>query len=363
MATISTNCNPGMTRYLIENTDIFKEDPITIVDVGARWGYNAEWDVFKPYLHVYCFEPDAEECKRLNATSEPYVKYLPYALGRDAGEAVLYEAKLSASTGLYKTNSSYFSRLLNRDNGITVAETTLTVHTLTEALQEFGVESIDFIKLDVEGAELDVLQGGKPYVEHPALVGILTEVRFQEEINGCPIFWQMDQHVRQSGFRLYDLKFHYQSRHALPYPGLANYRTTDGQRFFAYTTHGQMMDGDALYFRDLLVPANRQSRASASVSRLLKAAAFYELYCLNDCAAELIIEHREQLASKVDCDRLLDLLTPPAANSQGYKAYVARYFDPNRGVIAAATPGCYATAATPGLAGRILRRLKRMLAG
>ena len=352
-----------MTNYLIENTDVFKEDPIRIVDVGARWGYNAEWAIFKPYLHVYCFEPDAEECKRLNANAEPNVKYLPFALGRDAGEAILYEAKLSASTGLYKTNTSYFSRLLNRDNGITVAETTLTVHTLTEALQEFGVESIDFIKLDVEGAELDVLQGGTQYVEHPALVGILTEVRFQEEINGCPIFWQMDQHVRQAGFRLYDLQFHYQSRHALPYPGLADYRTPEGQRFFAYTTHGQMMDGDALYFRDLLVPANRQARAAASISRLLKAAAFYELYCLNDCAAELIIAHREQLSGKVDCDQLLNLLTPPLAEAQGYKAYMARYFDADRAVIATARPVDYSTAAAPRLAGRILRKLKRILAG
>ena len=205
MAAISTNSNPLMTKYLIENTDVFQENPVIIVDVGARWGYNSEWSVFKPHLHVYCFEPDAEECKRLNSKAEPNVKYIPCALGRNAEEAVLYETKLSASSGLYKTNTSYFSRLLNRDNGIIVAETSLKLRTLTQALEEFGVASVDFIKLDVEGAELDVLMGGDKYLQNPALFGILSEVRFQEEINGCPIFWQVDQHVRQSGFRLFDL--------------------------------------------------------------------------------------------------------------------------------------------------------------
>lgn len=351
-----------MTRYLVEETNVFREDPVKIVDVGARWGYNSEWSAFKPYLHVYCFEPDADECKRLNAKAEKNIKYIPCALGRDSGEAVLYETKLSASTGLYKTNTSYFSRLLNRDNGITVEETLLKLRTLTQALEEFGVDSIDFIKLDVEGAELDVLMGGEKYLQNPALFGILSEVRFQEEINGCPIFWQLDQYVRRSGFRLFDLQFHYQSRHALPYPGLADYRTPDGERFFAYTTHGQMMDGDALYFRDLLIPTNRGIRATATANKLLKAAAFYELYCLNDCAAELIIANRLVLETKIDCNLLLDLLTPAISGEKtGYAAYINRYFNPAQGVFAAPETSGTVSPATAGIAARVWRKIRRAL--
>jgi hypothetical protein len=53
------NGDPAMTRYLVE-TGVLCQDPVTIVDVGARWGFNAEWQVFGNALRVICFEPDAE---------------------------------------------------------------------------------------------------------------------------------------------------------------------------------------------------------------------------------------------------------------------------------------------------------------
>ena len=338
MHTITINHNPPMTRYLVETTDVFRDDPVTIVDVGARWGFNPEWEVFGKHLHIYCFEPDEEECHRLNASAATNVKYVPCALGRTEGEATLYETKLSASSGLYKTNMSYFARLLNRDNGITVGERTIKLQTLVGALQQFGVRNIDFIKLDVEGAELDVLMGGEPYLKDGLLLGILSEVRFQEEINGCPVYWQLDEYVRRFGFRLYSLQFTHQSRRALPYPGLADYRTPEGQRFFAYTTHGQIMDGDALYFRDLMIPANQSRRATVTPAQLLKLAAFLEIYCLNDCAAELILAHQQQLQDKADCHALLELLTPEAGGKKvSYDDYLKRYFDQQGGVFA--SPG------------------------
>ena len=334
MAKIAINYNPPMTRYLVGQTEIFRDDPVTIVDVGARWGFNPEWEAFGKHLRVYCFEPDEEECRRLNASAGRNVRYVPSALGRAESEATLYETRLSASSGLYKTNMNYFSRLLNRNNGITVGERTIKLQTLVGALEQFGVRAIDFIKLDVEGAELDVLMGGERYLKNGLLVGILSEVRFQEEINGCPIFWQLDEYARRFGFRLYDLQFYHQSRHVLPYPGLSDYRTPDGQRFFAYTTHGQIMDGDALYFRDLLIPVNRGLRAVATPVQMLKMAAFLEIYCFNDCAAELILAHEQQLAEKVDCRALLELLTPEVnGKKSSYDDYRKKYFDQQEGII------------------------------
>src|SRR6202008_3567829 len=133
-----------------------------------------------------------------------------------------------------------------------------------------GVDAIDFLKLDVEGAELDVLRGGARFVESPRLIGVLSEFRFHPEINGSPPFWQLDEHLQARGFRLFDMHFSHQSRRVLPYEGLADYRLPNGERFFAYTAHGQVMDGDVLYFRDLLIAANSQIRAQTEPVQLLK---------------------------------------------------------------------------------------------
>lgn len=333
MATIVINNGPEMTRFLVSR-GVFRADPVTIVDVGARWGFNEEWQVFGDALRVFCFEPDAEECERLNAAASPNVTYIPAALSRRAGEATLYVTRLRASSGLYKTDMTYFSRLLNGGNGDTASEERVQVTTLDEALSRLGAPPIDFIKLDAEGAELDVLLGGPRVMAGGSLVGLWSEFRFQKEINGCPTFSELDAHVQAFGFRLFGMQFTHQSRRALPYPSLADYRLPTGERFFAYTTCGQVMDGDALYFRDLLIPANAGIRSQATAIQLLKAAAFFEIYSLNDCAAELVMAHRELLQPVVDCDDLLDRLTPRLRSQKtGFAEYIEAYFDPKRGVI------------------------------
>jgi FkbM family methyltransferase len=324
---ISLNPRPLMTRHLVTNTRIFRDDPVTVVDVGARWGLKKEWKEFGDFLRVYCFEADKAECERLNASAGANVTYLPFALAAKGGDATLYSTRYSASSGLYRTNWDYFSRLLNRANAIVVKEETIQVTTLDAALKAAGVRSIDFLKLDVEGAELDVLLGAVSYLTSPSLIGVLSEFRFHEEINGCPVFSQLDAHLRKLGFRLFDMHFSRQSRRVLPYKGVADHWLRSGERFFAYTEHGQIMDGDALYFRDLLISANQEIRAGVAPVQLLKAASLFEIYSLNDCAAELIIEHRDRLDQMVNCDELLDLLTPTFRGRKlKYNQYIKAYF-------------------------------------
>jgi FkbM family methyltransferase len=327
MNSIAINLKPAMTRHLVGRTDLLRENPVVIVDVGARSGFKEEWKEFGDCLRVFCFEPDREECETLNASAAANVTYLPFALGARSSAATLYHTRFSDSTGLYKTNWDYFSRLLNRDNAIVMKEEAIQVTTLDEALKAAGVQAIDFIKLDVEGAELDVLLGAAQHLTSPCLLGVLSEFRFHEEINGSPVFSQLDAYLHRFGFRLFDMHFSHQTRRALPYEGLADYWLPSGERFYAYTVHGQIMDGDALYFRDLLIPANEAIRAGITPAQLLKAASLFEIYALNDCAAELIIEHRDRLAGKVDCDELLDLLTPRLRGRRlKYGEYMSAYF-------------------------------------
>lgn len=333
MSAFAINRTPLMTTFLIRELKAFRNDPIVILDIGARGGIDPEWRVFGDQLRVYCFEPDAVECQRLAAGASPQLTYIPRALSRTLGTATLYQTGLAASTSLYQTRMDYFGRLLNRDNGVTVGQRTVEVSSLDDALAEYSVKSVDFIKLDTEGAELDILRGGRACLTEAVPLGVLSEVRFHEEINGSPPFASLDSFLRKAGFRLYDLQFAYQSRNALPYPGLADYRKPSGERFFAYTTRGQMQDGDALYFRDLLLQDNRGIAQTVSAAKILKLCSLLEVYSFNDCAAELIQSCRARIDSIVESSRLLDLLASGIAGCMiSYEDYMRSYFNNPVGV-------------------------------
>lgn len=283
--------NYPLTSYL---APLFAGDPLILVDVGARWGLDARWAAFGDSLRAFCFEADAAECARLNTGAHSTVKFIPAALSARTGRATLYRTKYEASSGLYRTNDAFFGRLLNAPNAELVSAEDVDVTTLTDAQAAHAIPNHDFLKLDVEGAELDVMKGAFL----GGTFGVYTEFRFHSAINGCAPFSEVDQFLTNRGFMLYGIWTGRQSRKALPYPG-PRMNHPNGERFYAATNGGQVMDGDALYFRDPV-------RLSMTRNQILRSACLFELYDLKDCAAELLCEKAKEL--DVDVPHCLDLL-------------------------------------------------------
>lgn len=326
MKQFAVNHAPLMTSFLVNEARVFRDDPLVLLDVGARGGVGREWQAFGDQILAYCFEPNEEECRRLAAAAPTNLKYIPRALGGQRGSRTLYQTAHADSAGLYHTDMAYLGRFLNRDNGVTVGESTVEVSVLDDVLAEFNIPKIDFIKLDVEGAELEVLAGGQRCMEKPDLLGFLSEIRFHAEINQSPIFSEFDLFVRKFGFALFDIEFHYQSRIAMPYPGLQHYHRANGEPFFAYTSRGQLQDGNALYLRDLLLPFESPRLEQVSATSILKMCAVMEIFSLNDCAAELLLAARDRVDGLADTTRLLDLLaTGICGTPTSFEAYVRRF--------------------------------------
>src|SRR5262245_55386323 len=124
---------PHMTHRLVE-AGAFAAAPIVVVDVGAGGGIEWFWKAFGDGIRIIAFEPDAEECARLQAEAPANTTYLPLALGAARGKRTLHVARFAAASSFYPNDPAWCGRFDVGDSLTVDAEIEVTTTTLSEAL-------------------------------------------------------------------------------------------------------------------------------------------------------------------------------------------------------------------------------------
>jgi FkbM family methyltransferase len=214
--------------------------PIEVVDVGAN---PIEGD--PPYLsllrsgraRVTGFEPQPEALAALASRKSPAETYLPHALG-DGAPVTLH---LYAHSGF----ASAFPVCRRNADLIGYARGTRLTGTLaldTVRLDDVdAVPSIDFLKIDVQGSELQIIANGAAKLGQAVMVQ--TEVRLLPLYDHEPSFGELAGELARQGFMFHDFAF----LKRLPLRS----RSQKGLRPRA---HRQVLDGDAFFVRDLAQP-------------------------------------------------------------------------------------------------------------
>lgn len=310
----------SMTPVLV-GAGAFSQEPFILLDVGARGGIKQHWRVFGDDLRFIGCDADPDETEKLKQNPASNTKILPFGLAGQSGRRVLHIHNNPSSSSLYEADPAFLDRMLLREAAAVARDQTIEVRRLDDVAAEIG--DVDFVDLDAEGAELEIMQGGAALLARSETLGIHTEVRFMEGL-GTPLFWQTDQFLRGLGFSLYDLDYARESRRALPFPMLIDQRhdSDPGLRIFGSTIGGQLAYGNALYLRDIVGTKRR-----FGTTKLLKLACLFEIFGMNDSAAELILAHKEEIDRVRDHRELLDALVPVSAGKRlSYDAYCARFF-------------------------------------
>ena len=284
-----------------------RENHWIIADVGARDG-DPGWAPLEGTARFVGFEPDEAECARLNTGSSD-ARFYPVALHDRSGDLPFFLTELEYCHGFYGANPAYFGRFPNYVNNSVRDRITVRTTTMDEFMTESRLSHVDFLKIDTEGSELDILRGARNTLAQGHLLGVLSEFWWDPRIKSQPAFTDLDRFMRDAGFSLFDIECQRYPRSTLP---LGAGLSSAVLGCPPYRKHGQILTGDALYFRDPVWDL-RESPGAFPWNDLtvLRLVGLLDLFGYPDFAIEILDTFRDRFARKVDVDHLFDLLVPP----------------------------------------------------
>ena len=194
------------TATLLGPLAVHLDRPLVAIDVGCRDAEAANWLPFEPNVQLIGFEPDPEECARLQREMKGPAdrRFVPVALGARPGEAVLHLTRHVQSSSLYEPDPEAIERHPELQAHEEVGRRTVAVTTLDAWGEQADAGAPDLLKLDVQGAELDVLRGAERALT--SVRAIEVEVEFQPLYRDQPLFHDVDAHLRTRGFVLWRLR-------------------------------------------------------------------------------------------------------------------------------------------------------------
>ncbi len=259
------SANPGLAASFIAKSGAL-DGAFVLVDVGVRGGIHPRWLPLEPAMDIYGFDAIAE----VDAPTARH-HYFKLALGNFDGECLVhvpanpYEARVSADGG----HRVPIARL----------DTLWAKGTLPPA---------DFIKVDCEGYEPEVLAGGADYLQASNLLGADIESHFHV---GPTLphshFAAINAPLLERRLRVADLALSRALDADQPWNGTCN----------------------VLFARHLLdernsVAAGAVGAAGLSPSTILKTIAIFDVYGLVGPAIALAREFREIISTRLDADLL-----------------------------------------------------------
>lgn len=204
-------------------------DLLRLVDVGARGGIDARWKPFHSLLEVIAFEPDVDECSRLNMSQWPYdAKWIPAALGAVDGETATMQICRQPGCSSLLVPNQEFSRDFAYGANLEVLRSVPIVLSRMDSLVH---DQPDVMKVDTQGTELDVLKGAGALLD--MTIAVELEVEFVPQYHEQALFAEVDQFMRARGFWL---------------RGLRRSLWRNDARF-DHPFGGQLIHGDVLYVR------------------------------------------------------------------------------------------------------------------
>jgi len=148
-----------------------------------------------PSTKIIGFEIEKEVCEKMNSQSHEGVEYYPYALGKANEKRKLYITNHPMCSSLYKPNEKLIKLYNNFEVAYLKEETEIDTISLDYFVDKHNVGNIDFIKIDVQGAELDIFKGASKTLKN--VLKIVCEVEFISHYENQPLFGDVCSYLNE----------------------------------------------------------------------------------------------------------------------------------------------------------------------
>ncbi len=192
---LKTRWHVASMRGRLENLAACGFRPQQTLDVGA---YKGEWSelclrIF-PQTQILLLEPQAAQAARLSQLTEnhPNLSFEQILLANSPGEVLFLESESGSRIISAEDSKAYTKENLR----------TQQANTLDAVISNKNINSVDLLKVDAQGHELEILQGAQITLTKATVVILEVSVL---RIGPVPIFSEILTFMERADFVLYDL--------------------------------------------------------------------------------------------------------------------------------------------------------------
>ena len=300
---------------------IAKKFNLNYFDIGSRGGFQKDLFPFAFAVNAVGFEPDPVEFSKLKNGKERLwksVNILPFGVSDSSGRRKLNVPLDPQSASLLEHNTEIGQKFLKPQFFEVKRIEEVETLSLEDSLKQTGFDSVDFLKIDIEGAELLVFKSSPKIMRD--VLAIKTEVSFLPFRLGQPLAGDVDSYLREFGFDLMSIiePAIWRRQGYVTHP----YYSTEEPPY----SKGQIAHADYLYFRD-------PEGLDKNIEKLLKLSIIAISFGYFDFA-QLIFE-RPEIANFLTSEFNLspEKIITSASKSYGRKIFMKEFFRQTRGLV------------------------------
>jgi FkbM family methyltransferase len=301
--------NPLFTKWIVANGLL--GTPFVVVDIGVQGGEHPRWQFLGSYVEIHGFDAIGEvvgDLKRAAAGTRNR-HYHNIALGDEDGARRFFVSANRFCSSFYSSDTDAEARIV-------------PIRRLDTLFRDGTLPPADYIKLDCEGFEPEILKGARQYLQESTPICVTTETNFDvspvyphghfHAINEILVHYRLvpfdESHVRTPSAD-------YAAAIAMqPWPD------PDPTKEDPHLVVGRPRTYDIVFCPDLAADRRDPDRFGSSatparmpsVDTIIKAMINFELHGLMDCAVELAVTFQDILRSRLDVEKATSLLLTPA---------------------------------------------------